>query len=316
MRKIPALCGSAALVAPLMVFILFSACISSGARAEQDLLKDKLHVVFIGLDGWGAYSLPAADMPTVKEMMAEGSYTLEALGVMPSDSACNWASLFMGADPSLHGYTRYNSREPEFPPAALDSHGFFPTIFALLRDQKPKSRIAYFYEWAGMRYLIPLDVPDKMRMYPIMSYTYLGVTSIAGYIKREKPDLTAVIFYKADLAGHSKGHDTPAYYKALNDLDKRIALIVKAVREAGIYDNTIFIFSADHGGVGKGHGGDSLAERQVPLIFCGKDIRKGHRISPGVRNYDLAPTIAAMFGLRTPDVWIGKPITEIFTRNE
>ena len=40
--------------------------------------KDKAkHVVFIGLDGWGAYSLPKADMPNVKQLMENGSYTLE-----------------------------------------------------------------------------------------------------------------------------------------------------------------------------------------------------------------------------------------------
>ena len=27
------------------------------------------HVVFIGLDGWGAYSMEKANMPTVKQLM-------------------------------------------------------------------------------------------------------------------------------------------------------------------------------------------------------------------------------------------------------
>ncbi len=36
--------------------------------------KDKAkHVVLIGLDGWGAYSLPKADMPNVKKLMEDGS---------------------------------------------------------------------------------------------------------------------------------------------------------------------------------------------------------------------------------------------------
>ena len=34
--------------------------------------KDKAkHVVLIGLDGWGAYSLPKADMPNVKKLMVK-----------------------------------------------------------------------------------------------------------------------------------------------------------------------------------------------------------------------------------------------------
>ena len=35
------------------------------------------HVVLIGLDGWGAYSVPKADIPTIKQLMADGAYTLE-----------------------------------------------------------------------------------------------------------------------------------------------------------------------------------------------------------------------------------------------
>lgn len=53
--------------------LLFSLSFSCNAKG-----KDKAkHVVFIGLDGWGAYSLPKADMPNVKKLMEDGSYTLK-----------------------------------------------------------------------------------------------------------------------------------------------------------------------------------------------------------------------------------------------
>ena len=38
------------------------------------------HVVLIGLDGWGAYSVEKAEMPNVKRLMAEGSYVKKAFG--------------------------------------------------------------------------------------------------------------------------------------------------------------------------------------------------------------------------------------------
>ena len=41
------------------------------------------HVVLIGLDGWGAYSVEKAEMPNVKRLMAEGSYTLKKRSVLP-----------------------------------------------------------------------------------------------------------------------------------------------------------------------------------------------------------------------------------------
>ena len=49
--------------------LLFSFTYSCNAKG-----KDKAkHVVFIGLDGWGAYSLPKADMPNGKKLMEDGA---------------------------------------------------------------------------------------------------------------------------------------------------------------------------------------------------------------------------------------------------
>ena len=89
--------------------LLFSFTFSCHAKG-----KDKAkHVVFIGLDGWGAYSLPKADMPNVKKLMEDGAYTLKKRSALPSSSAINWASMFMGAGPELHGYTEWGSKTPE-----------------------------------------------------------------------------------------------------------------------------------------------------------------------------------------------------------
>ena len=99
------------------------------------------HVVLIGLDGWGAYSVPKADIPTIKQLMADGAYTLEKRSALPSSSAINWASMFMGAGPELHGYTQWGSKTPELPSRVLNQHGIFPTIFQLLRDDQHEDRL-------------------------------------------------------------------------------------------------------------------------------------------------------------------------------
>lgn len=53
---------------------------------------------------------------------------------------------------------------------------------------------------------------------------------------------------------------SPAYNEELKNVDQRIGRIVKAVREAGIEDETINIVTSDHSGAGKGHGGKSLGQ--------------------------------------------------------
>ena len=34
------------------------------------------HVIIIGLDGWGSYSMDSAQAPNIRQYMAEGCYTL------------------------------------------------------------------------------------------------------------------------------------------------------------------------------------------------------------------------------------------------
>ena len=112
-------------IVPLFL-LLIAACLFVIPCSAKSKAK---HVVLIGLDGWGAYSVPKADIPHIKQLMAEGSYTLEKRSVLPSSSAVNWASMFMGAGPELHGYTEWGSKTPELPSRILNEHGIFPTIF-------------------------------------------------------------------------------------------------------------------------------------------------------------------------------------------
>ncbi len=76
----------------------------------------------------------------------------------------------------------------------------------------------------------------------------------SDYIKEKQPALVAICFDSPDHTGHTEGHDTPAYYTKLAELDTYIGQIVQAVKDAGILDDTIFILTADHGGIDKGHG--------------------------------------------------------------
>ena len=125
-----------------LVFLMLFADASMAAKWKAK------HVVLTGLDGWGAYSVNKAEMPNVKKLMEEGSYTLKKRSVLPSSSAVNWASMYMGAGPELHGYTEWGSQTPELPSRVVNKHGIFPTVFSLLRESDPKAEIGCICEWA------------------------------------------------------------------------------------------------------------------------------------------------------------------------
>jgi predicted AlkP superfamily pyrophosphatase or phosphodiesterase len=292
-------------------FIIFF-CLILGLVTTVSAKWKAKHVVLIGMDGWGAYCVEKADMPNVKALMQNGSYSLETRSVLPSSSAVNWASMFMGAAPEIHGYTEWSSRTPELPSREISHYGIFPTIWGLFRDQYPKAEIGYIYEWVGMGFLVEKDAMNKFFQADETDTKGSCVKESVEYIKSAKPNLLGIIFAQPDGVGHNDGHDTEAYYQKLKELDQYVGDIVQAVKDAGIYDDTIFILTADHGGIGKGHGGKTMQEMQIPLIFCGKGIKKGYNFKESTMIYDIASTIAYIFDVKQPQVWIGRPAKQIF----
>lgn len=86
--------------------LLFVCLLMAGMTVNVNAAKQKAkHVILIGMDGWRAYSVPKADIPAIKSLMTNGCYTLHSRSVLPSSSAINWASMFMGVGTELHGYT-------------------------------------------------------------------------------------------------------------------------------------------------------------------------------------------------------------------
>lgn len=274
------------------------------------------HVIVIGIDGWGAYSVPKAhDIPNIRQMMEQGAYTLKKRSVLKSESAINWASMFNGAGTELHGYANWNSQTPEIPSATTNSHGIFPTIFSIMREQNPKVEMGCIAEWDGIKHLVDslaIDYVDVASNYEKDPEQLCRMAE--KYIKERRPTLAVIIFDQVDHVGHAIGHDTPDYYNVLASLDKQIGRIVQAVKDAGIYDDTVFILSSDHGGIGRGHGGMSLLEMETPFIICGKGIKHGYVISDVMIQYDIAATIAEIFQLHRPQAWRGQPIYSVFAK--
>jgi len=256
-------------------------------KIPQDFVPAK-HLVFIGLDGWGGAYVSKANMPTVKRMMSNGAWSLNALNVLPGTSWNNWTSLFCGAPPEKR-------RKKDF-----------PSIFTLLENNKQTS--ALFYEWTDLQKVCPDSAAVKQE---IFSDT-VSAEKIAAYITEHKPVFTAVVFNEPDITGHIKQWGSPPYYAKLAELDKFIAIIEQAVKDSGIYDSTVFVLSSDHGGSLYWHESDMPIKRKIPFIVFGNGIKEGYTITSTVNIYDIAPTMAALLGMDVLPEWSGRIIHEIF----
>ena len=261
----------------------------------------------------GAYSVPKADIPAIKSLMTNGCYTLHSRSVLPSSSAINWASMFMGVGTELHGYTTWGSKTPEIPSREVNERGIAPTIFSVLREQRPKAEIGCLYEWPGIKYLVDTLAMSYQYQTPGYAKAPTALCEAAEkYIIEKKPELLAICFEEPDHTGHTKGHDTPAYYQMLKELDGYVERILQAIKKAGIWDDTIIIMTADHGGIETGHGGKTLREMEIPFIISGKNVRKGMEIKESMMQYDTAAMIAYILGLKQPQSWIGRPVKTVF----
>jgi predicted AlkP superfamily pyrophosphatase or phosphodiesterase len=291
----------------IFIFVILF-CITAGAA--QPSAK---HVVVIGCDGFGSLGFTPTNAQVLRKLMREGAYTLRARGVMPTSSSPNWASMIMGAGPEQHGITSNDWQPDKFDiaPVTVGSGGIFPTIYGLIREQKPNAFIACVHDWQGYGRLIEPKVPDLLEH---VKGSALTANRAIEVIRQRKPTFLFIHFDDVDHAGHESGWKSPAYFKAIEEVDALIGKVLATLEETGIRKETLVFMTADHGGKGTSHGGATMEEIEIPFILNGPGIIAGHEIKAPVNTYDLAPTIAWIFNLKPPACWIGKPVLEAFTK--
>jgi predicted AlkP superfamily pyrophosphatase or phosphodiesterase len=296
----------------LSVLVFGLAAIIS-TRAQSNLAIDAQHVIVIGVDGLSVDAVETAPTPRLHELMARAAWTLEARGVMPTLSSPNWESVIGGAPPEQHGITSNGYFRPliEFAPACQDLEGRFPTIFGVLRDQKPGSRIAVFHEWGGFANLLERRAPDVIR-HESSSARTLGAA--LEYWKERHPSLMFVHLDGVDHAGHQTGWLSPSYYRAVIEADGYVGQVLDEVGKEGAWDSTFVLVTSDHGGTRHGHGRNSLAEILIPWILAGPGVTPG-RLSIPVNTYDTAATLAWIYAIDMPACWTGRPVLAAFQPN-
>ena len=303
----------------ILVLLTLACCIS--ALNPADAKKKAKHVVLIGIDGWAAEAVrraPAEDLPNIHYLMEHGSWTLAKRSVMPSASSINWTSMFTGLPTEMHGFDKWNSRHGTIPSTSDNGHGIPPTIFTILRQQHPDTECGVIYDWDCIG-----DITDTLAMnYHKFVKTYQGKNTLVStedytklatdYIQEKKPELLVFYYGSLDNAGHTFGWYGPEYMAKMKDLDNGVGLVIKALKDAGIYDDTVIIMSADHGGTGKGHGKFTMLELETPFIVSGRKIRQNFEFPQPMMQYDTAAIVADILGLKIPEDWRGRPIKQIY----
>jgi choline-sulfatase len=109
------------------------------------------------------------------------------------------------------------------------------------------------------------------------------------------------------------------YYATITLVDEWIGKIIETLKETGLYDNTIIVFSSDHGDA---QGDHNMLEKsffyesmvRVPLL-----IHCPTRFAPGVskefvQSTDIAPTLLSLAGLKVPERMDGKDLSPLLNQ--
>jgi len=269
------------------------------------------HVVIIGVDGLTPDGIRKGDTPNLDRLMKEGAFSLKARAVMPTTSSPNWASMIMGAGPEQHGVTsnEWQTNKFDITPVATGSGHVFPTIFGVLREQRPDAHIACLHDWEGFGRLMERSALNHIEHVKDAIET---AGKAVTYLKEKRPNFFFLHFDGVDHAGHAFGWTSWQYYKSVELTDSLIGAVLEAIQDAGLADKTIVLVTADHGGVGTKHGGATMQEIEIPWIIKGPGVVAGKEIGTAINTYDTAVTVAYIFGLKVPDCWIGKPLLDAF----
>lgn len=106
------------------------------------------------------------------------------------------------------------------------------------------------------------------------------------------------------------------YYAVISHMDQEIGRILEALEETGQRENTIIIFSSDHGLSVGSHGlrgKQNMYEHtiNVPLVFQGPGIPKGKLSSAQCYLRDLFPTACELAGLPIPKTVEGRSLVAV-----
>jgi choline-sulfatase len=119
----------------------------------------------------------------------------------------------------------------------------------------------------------------------------------------DKPAVQRRIRSAFDLTREQVQTARACYYAACTFLDDQVGRIVRALEELGQLDNTIILYTSDHGDTLGEHGlftkGVAAYEGvyNVPLIMAGPGIANPGRVIDGhASNVDLAPTLLELTG--------------------
>jgi len=290
-----------------LIISFFLGFFSFGSAPSYGKPSEIKHVILIVLDGVRPDRLLAANTPNMDNLVADGSYTWNAITVIPPVTISAIPSIFTGATPAVHKVEDWAGQiYAETIVEVFEEAGLHTAII----DQDPIL--------GG--YLATYCTGYHSRYNEFEYYTTMAI----NYFTQHEPFFLTIYDPEPDEMAHEYGDQSDQYRSAIERADVQIGRIMDMLRELGVYDQTLIVITPDHGMTGFSHGSGTTTDMRIFSIFRGPGVKRGYEMENlensnigyvAHRIIDIAPTITVLSGLRTPANSEGRVIYQIFADN-
>lgn len=261
-----------------------------------------------------------AGMVTLGQAMRAGGYDSYAIGKWHNGTPAFARSFNGGSTIFFGGMTNHQQcpvqdydPEGKYPPQRIrpagkfDAEAFADAAVAFLKSRADGRRDKPFFLYTA--FTTPHDPRTPPREYTGL-YDAAKITLPADFLPRHPFDNGEMSvrdekLLPRPLTPEMIRNELRLYYGLITHLDAQVGRILAALKESGQENNTIFIYTADHGLSIGSHG---LLGKQnlyqpsllTPLIVAGPGIGRGKRCNSIVLKQDYFSTLCEMTGIPLP----------------
>ena len=302
----------------LIITVLFISCNANNENSKQ---VDPPNILWIVSEDngpfLGCYGDEFATTPTLDKLASQGILYENAFANAPVCAPAR-STIITGMYPPSMGTQNMRSTYPipesiKFFPQYLRNAGYYCTNNAKEDYNMPKpegvwdesSRTAHYRNRpAGQPFFAIFNIG--------ISHESSIHTSIPTDSLRHDPAKVKLPPYHPDTP--EMRHDWAQYYDKIEDMDARVAELLKELDDAGLTDSTIVAYYSDHGGViARSKRFVYESGTHVPMIW--RFPEKSAHLAPGkpgtrterlVSFIDLAPSMLSLAGVNIPEYMQGK----------
>ncbi|MAE97114.1 MAG: hypothetical protein CL910_20895 [Deltaproteobacteria bacterium] len=328
--------------------ILLALALAGGALAcKAPAVRPNVVFVLVDTlrkDHLGLYGYPLRTSETI-DALGRGGWVFEKHIAHASQTVPSTLSMMLSRLPVDHGFAhrrirQFSDRPPRFPDEFLfltevfREAGYATAAAVGNRFLSHKTGFSQGFEFffqakvgdkltaASLRWLEARRTREDER--PVFLYVHYVDAHYPYVDPKEHPDRVAtpasgrLLFGNglvADIAEADLAFTRASYDAGVATVDDEISKLVAYLEERGIFEDTIFVVTSDHGEEfdehgGLGHGTTVYGEQvRIPLVVSHpRELEAGRRITRPTQHLDLAPTLLRWAGIPVPEAFRGQDL--------